>query len=185
MTKKIRLTAFLYIAFCLNTYAQVRFYKVIRLHHDEMSLIVPTNWKIKGQALKFAVYEIKYSVEVQDKIDKEGVSLYIYGQQYGPKMQVNESIVQDKIQGLLGDPVRKIEIEKSGIKMISALGVGFIKYTYRVKIKSIFTRSYAIEVFFCNKKNIYYEMEIISLNKSVADFKPIAEKVFESLSIHD
>ena len=81
----------------------------------------------------------------------------------------------------MSDPVRKVQLEGSGIRMISGIKVGYLKYTFNVNNK--YKRAYGIDMFFCNKKNIYYKIEIIGLDKSADEFKPVAEKVFESLVI--
>jgi hypothetical protein len=63
-------------------------------------------------------------------------------------MEITDSIVEVRRQGMLSDPNRKIMIEESGIKIVSGIKVGYLKYTFRVNNK--FGRSYGIDLFFCN-----------------------------------
>ena len=182
MSKKIKLLALVFFALSAESFSQSS-YKVINLCNNKISLSVPAGWKIKENAMRFAVYEIKYNVEVKDSKNHSGLALYVYGAQYGPKMQITDSVVKAYKQGVLSDPVRKIKIEDSGIKVVSRISVGYFKYTFRVSVNKKINRSFGIDMFFCDERNIYYRIEITGLNKSVEEFKTVAEKIFESLSI--
>jgi hypothetical protein len=158
-------------------------YKVIKLCNDEITLSVPIDWKEKENAMEFAVYEIKYDVAVKNPKNQSGLALYKYGSKYGPKMQITDSIVEITKESMLSDPVRGFKFEESGVRTMSGIKVGYLKYTFKVSNKFKFNRAYGLEVFFCNKRNIFYKIVFEGLNKPVDEFKSVAEKVFESLVI--
>lgn len=179
---KIKVSMIVLSLLYLTSFSQSS-YKVIKLCNNEITLSVPSDWKIKENAMEFAVYEIQYDVAVKNPKNQSGLALYKYGSKYGPKMQITDSIVEVRKESMLSDPVRGFEFEESGVRTISGIKVGYLKYTFKVSSKFKFNRAYELNIFFCNKKKIYYRIEIVGLNKPVNEFKSVAEKVFESLVI--
>ena len=98
-----------------------RSFKPIKLYNSKISLRIPVEWKVKENAMLFAVYEVKYDVAVQDPKTHSSVALYVFNSRYGPRMQITDSIVAVTKQRMLSDPIRKIMIEESGLKVISGI----------------------------------------------------------------
>jgi hypothetical protein len=180
MKIKTFITGLILLNLSLNSFSQGS-YKTIKLCNNEITLSVPSDWKIKENAMVFAVYEIKYDVAVKNPKNKSGLAVYQYGSKYGPKMQITDSMVELTKESMMSDPVRGFEFEESGVRTMSGIKVGYLKYTFNVSNK--FNRAYGLEVFFCNKSNVYYKIVFEGLNKAVDEFKSVAEKVFESLEI--
>jgi|GEM_PF-3243880 len=180
MTKIIRL--FLIFLFSLSNvcFGQTT-YKVIHLYSNLISLNVPSKWKSKTQSSPFRSYEVKYNVAYKDQTNNLGVDFYVLDSLYGPKMQITDSIVEAKKISMLSDPVRKIVFEESGVKTVSGIKVGYLKYTFS-SYKS--GRSYGIDLFFCNQENIFFKLVIKGINKNVKEFKSIANRVYQSFELN-
>jgi hypothetical protein len=156
-------------------------YKVIHLYNNLVSLNVPSTWKIKGKSSPFGNYKIKYNVAYKDKTNNSGVDLYVFDSLYGPKMQITDSTIEAKKISMSSDTVRKIICEESGIKIVSGIKVGYIKYTF-ASLKS--ERSYGVDFFFRNRQNIFFNLVIRGINKNVREFKTTANKVFQSFKLN-
>jgi hypothetical protein len=180
MKEKNNLLVSVILMLSLNSLSQDS-YKTIRLHKNEIILCAPDTWRIKEDAMKFAIYEIKYNVEVKSPKDQSGIFLYVYDSLYGPKMQINDSIVDETRQGMLSDSIRRIIVEESGIKLISGIQIGYLKYTFATKYKH--GRAYGLRLFFCNMEKIYFKLDIVGLKRPINEFKKVTEKIFSSLKI--
>ncbi|MDH7459820.1 hypothetical protein QEG73_00980 [Chitinophagaceae bacterium 26-R-25] len=182
MLVRIKLFFFIYLVCHTVTFCQVGKTKTIKLNRNEISCVVPNDWKVIEKSMRFAVSEIKYDVEVRDKKGRPFIALYVYDSAYSFRKYVNDSIVNDEKKEKQSDSNREVIILDWGLKMVNGVQVGYLKYSFKQNKDG--ARAYGIDVFYCNNRGISNKMEIRGIGESLESFKEIADRIFDSIDIH-
>jgi hypothetical protein len=153
-------------------------YKKINIRSKDVTITIPRSWQIDKTYPQFSDYRRKFGVQYKDKKGLSRLTANIYDSLRLDSNKVTENLIEfykDSKKKIYGESLNIIE---AVIKEVNNQNVAVIRYTYVTRNKTI---HYGIHFFFRGKKNEFYEIELTSNVLSESAFKPIADKIFNSL----
>ena len=153
--------------------------KKVQLCQGKVGLEIPSRWRYYNDYLKFSNYEIKSDEMLFDAVDSSMAKANVFDSMYRKKAVVDwERLKFEREQDSL--IYKKIEFLETGIKQIGSTSVGYLKCKLTFKKPQ---GAYMIQFFFKDSQNFYYEIQISNFKRTFTYFKPIADKIFNSLSL--
>jgi hypothetical protein len=155
-------------------------FKKINLCKGRITVDVPDTWEYQDHYMTYADYEIKSDEKISDRHGFSVLTINMYDSIYRKKVFINEERIKFEREQ---DSVRfkKVIFEKTGIKNVNNIKVGFLKYTLNHGKSK---RSYMIKCILKDLHGFFYEIEIYNFNKPEQEFRATADRIFDSLSFN-